>query len=67
MWPWVMVLSLGQQCHHAVCVLISLCDSDQVLEEALTKWESSPFLYLVVYDPNVSFCAAGEVWLGCSA
>lgn len=48
-------------------VLISLCDSDQVLEEALTKRESSPFLYLVVYDPNVSFCAAGEVWLGCSA
>lgn len=49
------------------CVCLFLSDSDQVLEEALTKWESSPFLYLVVYDPNVSFCAAGEVWLGCSA
>lgn len=24
MWPWVMVLSLGQQCHHAVCAYFSL-------------------------------------------
>lgn len=24
MWPWVMLLSLGQQCHHAVCVYFSL-------------------------------------------
>lgn len=65
MWPWVM-LSLGQQCHHAVCGYFSLWFRS-FLEEALRKRESSPFQYLVVYDPNVSFCAAGEMWLGCSA